>query len=179
MRLSLVVLKIPFDGIHKETAMTMDEFYFRDFPAVLCPYIDLDQQQLNRLTRNAQDILNILEHTKKSVAALTLFRRRLRENRVVRCTIQSVKFTAAARYVPNSGECNLDDIPVNVFIDLVTYLPLLDVKVLAEDAYARRRLTQLFFDRPLNPRWGTYYTYLTRHNKDWAKCFFDGLFLAG
>lgn len=153
-----------------------DEFYYRNTPAVRFPYVECDLEQLQGLTRNAQNILSLLEYTKKSVAALALFQTRLYQNRVVRCTKQSVKVTASARYAPEDSSVDLRSIPVNVFVDLVTYLPLLEVKALVNNADALRRVTHLFCLRPLNHLWGTYYTYLTSCNKEWATLFFGGAF---
>ncbi|KAJ9612960.1 hypothetical protein H2200_002901 [Cladophialophora chaetospira] len=153
--------------------MAADEFYYRNTPAVRFPYVECDLEQLQTLTRNAQDILSVLEHTKKTVAALTLLQSRLSEQRAVRCTTQSVRATAAARYASVERHFDLSSIPVNVFVDLVTYLPLLDVKTLATSADALGKITQLFSSRSLSPRWGTYYTCLTSCNQEWAKLFFD------
>ncbi|CRG89852.1 hypothetical protein PISL3812_06891 [Talaromyces islandicus] len=72
-----------------------------------------------------------LDEAKRGVAALNLLQARFHNNRAVRCTPQSVKVTAAARYAPNLDGLDLSSITVNAFVGLVTFLPLPDIKTLA------------------------------------------------
>ena len=97
-----------------------DELYYRNIPTLRFPYVECDLEQLLRLTRNAQDILSLLEHNKKTVAALELFQARLHQNRAVRCTKQSVTTTAAARYSAANDTFDLRNIPVKFPVDLVS-----------------------------------------------------------
>ena len=69
---------------------------------------------------------------------------------------------------------NLNSVTIDVFVDLVAYLPLLDLKVLASNPATFRKASQLLSGRGLNPRWGMYYTYLTAINETCAKRFVDG-----
>lgn len=151
-----------------------DQFYYHNIPAVRFPYVECDIEQLRRLSGNAQDILSILEYTKRSVIAIGQFQARVDQNRVVRCTKNSVMTTAAARYGLVDPALDLRSVPINVFVDLVVFLPLIDIRTLANNADALRKVTQLFSSRALNPRWGTYHTYLTECNAIWAKRFFSG-----
>lgn len=110
-----------------------DEFYYRNTPAVQFPYVQCDLEQLQRLSRNAQGIPSLLKYNQKSVAALGVFQTRRAQNRTGEMYSASVKTTAAARYASVDHTFDLRNILINVFFDLVTYLPLLDIKTLASN----------------------------------------------
>ena len=155
--------------------MMADEFYLHNSPALGFPFIELGLERLDRLAQNAQQIVALLEHAKRGAASLSVFQSRLHHKQAVRATAQNVKATAAARYAPQrGGGFDLSAIMINVFVDLVTYLPLAELKTLSNHADALRIATELLRNSDLNPRWGTYYTFLIASNKAWANSFFNG-----
>lgn len=151
-----------------------DHFFFHNVPAIEFPFIECDLDQLNKLSVYVDALSARLDQAKRGVASLNLLQARFHNNRVVRCTPQSVKVTAAARYAPSSDGLDLSSITINAFVGLVTFLPLPDIKTLAGNADALRKC-DLFFERiGVNARWGTYYTHLTACNPDWAQRLFHG-----
>lgn len=151
-----------------------EELYLSGIPAKEYPFIDCDIEQLDRISSNTRDILQRVEHARKAVVTLSVLNARLSNGQVVRCTTQSVKTTAAARYDSNDTSMNLSGLPVILFVDLVTYLPLPDIKALAKNDDALRKAVQMCAHRQLDPRWSVYYTYLTSVNELWAKQFLEG-----
>lgn len=154
-----------------------DHFYFHNIPAIQFPFIECDLDLLNKLSHYTEALSARLDQAKRGVACLNLLQARFHNNRVVRCTPQSVKVTAAARYAPSSDGgmlLDLSSVSINAFVGLVTFLPLPDIKTLASNADALRKCDVFFEKVGANPRWGTYYTQLTACNPDWAQRFFHG-----
>ena len=151
-----------------------NHLFFRNVPAIQFPFIECDLDQLSELSLYADALSELLDRAKRGVASLNLLQARVHNNQVVRCTLQSVKVTAAARYAPSPGGLDLSNITINSFVGLVTFLPLPDIKILANNTAALRK-SDLFFERKeANARWGTYYTHLTACNPEWAQRFFHG-----
>lgn len=83
-----------------------------------------------------------------------------------------MKVTAAARYAPSPSGLDLSSITINSFVRLVAFLPLPNIKTLADNPAALRKCDLFFARREANARWGTYYTHLTACNPEWAQRFF-------
>lgn len=157
-----------------EMEMTSDQLYFRNIPALSFPFIQLPQVQLDFLLSNTRSLLETLERAKKGVVVLDHFQSRLSGKQVVRCTPQSVRVTAAARYAPNPDDLNLSSITTTLFVHLITYLPLPEIRVLAGNHDALHEASKISMNEDIDQRWGTYYTYLASVNKEWAQLFFIG-----
>lgn len=151
-----------------------DHFFFHNVPAIQFPFIECDLDQLNKLSLYADALSARLDEAKRGVASLNTLQDRFHNNRVVRCTPQSVKVTAAARYAPSPNGLDLSSITVNAFVGLVTFLPLPDIKTLAGNPAALHKCDFFFETKGPNARWGAYYTHLTACNPDWAQRFFHG-----
>lgn len=151
-----------------------DHLFFRNVPAIQFPFIECDLDQLSKLSLYADALLELLDQAKRGVACLNLLQARVRNNQIVRCTPQSVKVTAAARYAPSPGGLDLSSITMNTFVGLVTFLPLPDIKILAKTPTALHKSNLIFEQKEANARWGTYYTHLTACNSEWAQHFFHG-----
>jgi hypothetical protein len=130
--------------------------------------------RLDTLSQNAHHILELIDYAKKGAAALIVLQTRLHNRQAVRCTTQNVKATAAARYGPPRDGFALNIVPIEVFVNLVTYLPLADLKTIAKYPDALDKATGILEKRGLDSKWGTYYTYLMTNNQLWAKHYFDG-----
>ncbi|KAH8689417.1 hypothetical protein BGW36DRAFT_365186 [Talaromyces proteolyticus] len=152
-----------------------DHLFFRNVPAIQFPFIECDLHQLNKLSLYVDTLSELLDQAKRGVASLNLLQARVHNNQVVRCTPQSVKVTAAARYAPSPGGLDLGNIAINSFVGLVTFLPLPDIKTLANNTAALRKSDLLFERKEVNARWGTYYTHLTACNSEWAQRFFQDI----
>lgn len=153
----------------------MEQLIFRNFPAIRFPFVDCNLNQLNQLSRDIETLSRLLDQAKRAVSCLNLLLSRVHNNQVVRCTSQSVKVTAAARYAPSTGDgIDLNGISISSFVGLVTFLPLPDIKILANNPDALRKADGFFEGAKLNARWGVYYTHLTACNPEWAQRFLDG-----
>ena len=154
----------------------MEQLIFRNVPAIHFPFVDCNLNQLNQLLRDTETLSRIFDQAKQAVSCLNLLFSRIHNNQVVRCTPQSVKVTAAARYTPSppGGGLDLSGISIKSFVGLVTFLPLLDIKVLANYRDALRRAGDFFGGQMPNARWGVYYTHRTACNPEWAQRFLDG-----
>lgn len=151
-----------------------EELYFGVIPVERYPFIDCHIEQLDRIAGNLRDALQRVEHARKAAITLSILNSRLSNGQIVRCTTQSVKTTAAARYDSNETSMDLSTIPIVFFVDLVTYLPLPDIKALTKNDEALHKAAQLCASRPLDPRWSVYYTCLATINEEWAKKFLEG-----
>lgn len=151
-----------------------DQFYYRNVPAFSYPFIQLSEPQLDFLLNDTRAILEKLERAKKCAIVLDHFQSRLRQKQAVRCTPQSVRVTAAARYAPQTDDLDLTKIPTSLFIHLITYLPLPGIRVLAANQDVLREATKISMGGDVDQRWGTYYTCLGAVNKEWALLFFNG-----
>lgn len=136
-----------------------DHLFFCNVPAIQFPFIECDLGQLKQLSLYTDALSERLDQAKRGVASLNLLHARVHNNQVVRCTLQSVKVTAAARYAPSPGGLDLSSIKINSFVGLVTFLPLPDIKILANDTAALRK-SDLFFLRGKRRMLGGEYTTL-------------------
>jgi hypothetical protein len=152
----------------------MEQLFFRNVPAIHFPFVDCNLDQLNQLSRDTDTLSKLLDQAKRAVSCLNLLLSRVHDNQFVRCTPQSVKVTAAARYAPSTAPLDLSSISINSFVGLVTFLPLPDIKTMAHNPDALRRADGFFERGKVNARWGVYYTHLTACNPEWAQCFLDG-----
>lgn len=80
-----------------------DHLFFYNVPATQFPFIECGLDQLDKLSTYTAALSELLDQAKRGVTTLNLLQTRIQNNQVVRCTPQSVKVTAAARYAPSPG----------------------------------------------------------------------------
>jgi hypothetical protein len=153
----------------------IEGFVLGGLPATRFPYLQCNHSQLERLCTEAKAISEQLEQAKKGVTALGVFHNRLRNEQIVRSNAQSIKTTASARYAPLLADgFDLSAVPIGLFVELVSYVPIPYLKTLAGDGETLRYAAELAKGRPLHAQWGTYYTFLMKVNIEWAQRFSDG-----
>ncbi|KAF1984816.1 hypothetical protein K402DRAFT_136958 [Aulographum hederae CBS 113979] len=149
-------------------------FLLDGLPATQFPYLQCNVSRLDSLCAEAKAISDQLEQAKKGVAALSIFHSRLHKEQMVRSNVQSIKTTASARYAPLQPDAfDLSAIPVSLFVELVSFVPIPYLKTLAGHGETLRYAADLARGRPLHAQWGTYYTFLMKVNPEWAQRFSD------
>jgi hypothetical protein len=157
----------------------IEGFVLDGLPATQFPYLQCNISQLERLCTEAQTITEQLEQAKKGVAALSVFHSRLHNEQIVRSNVQSVKTTASARYaLLLTDGFDLSAVPIGLFVELVSFVPIPYLKTLAGHGETLRHAAELARGRPLHAQWGTYYTFLMKVNTGWAQRFSDGQYIS-
>jgi hypothetical protein len=157
----------------------IEGFAIDGLPATQFPYLQCNISQLERLCTEAQVISEQLEQAKKGVTALSVFHSRLHTRQIVRSNLQSIKTTASARYAPLlTDDFTLSAVPISLFVELVSFVPIPHLKTLAGQGETLRHAAELAKGRPLHAQWGTYYTFLMKVDTGWAQKFFDGQYIS-
>jgi hypothetical protein len=153
----------------------VESFILDGLPATQFPYLKCSISQLEHLCTEARDVLERLERAKKGVVALSIFHNRLHNEQIIRSNVQSIKTTASARYAPLLTDgFDLSAVPIGLFVELVSFVPIPYLKTLAGHDETIRYAAELAKGRPLHAQWGTYYTFLMKINTEWAQRFSDG-----
>ena len=157
----------------------IEGFILDGLPATQFPYLQCNISQLERLCTEAQAVSEQLEQAKKGVAALSVFRSRLHNEQIVRSNVRSIKTTASARYAPLLTDgFDLSAVPIGLFVELVSFVPIPYLKTLAGHGETLRHAAEVARGRPLHAQWGTYYTFLMKVNTGWAQRFSDGQYIS-
>lgn len=133
-------------------------------------------EQLNQLESHANAIIDRIRDTKKGSGIVASLVTRHANRQFVRCTDQSVKTTATARYHPLTIDLDLSGLTTACFVGVVTYLPLPAVKSLVANNSAVKRAEEIWKGKPPDSRWAIYYERLTSVNQIYASMFLEGTF---
>jgi hypothetical protein len=156
----------------------IEGFVLDGLRATQFPYLQYNNSQLEYLCTEVQTIAEHLEQAKRGVAALNVFQSRLQNEQIVRSNVQSIKTTASVRYAPLLNEgFDLSAAPIGLFVQMVSFIPIPYLKILAGNGETHRHAAELARGRRLHAQWGTYYTSLMKVNPEWAQRFFDGQYI--
>lgn len=150
------------------------DLYVGTVPAPVYDLTACTTDQLDQLEQQANEVVERIRDTKKGGSIIASLINRHQNRQFVRCTNQSVKTTAGARYDPTSTEFDLSNLSIVCFVGVVTYLPLPLIKSLVTNESATKWAEQIWQGKDPDTRWGTYYTCLTSVNSAWASMFVEG-----